>query len=250
MPPSPKQTVRERAAAARAAEQQAQRRRRLTRWLAVGGAIVVVIAAVVVIGLTSGGSSKPKATPTPSTSSSGHSTATLGPEAIPIEQGPVLASAAGAASGQTVDGIKCEASEQVAYHIHAHLAVFVDGQLRPIPIGIGIVQPEIQQTSDGGFAGASNCYYWLHVHAQDGVIHIESPTQRTYTLGNFFHIWQQPLSATQVASASGAVTAYVDGKQYSGDPTSVPLTPHATIQLDVGSPSVAPQPIDWSKSTL
>jgi hypothetical protein len=216
----------------------------MLRWLAVGGAVVIVVAAVVVISLSSGGSSNKlyvKHVPTPSTS-----TSTLGPEGIVLEQGTPLASAAGAASGQTVDGIQCDASEQVAYHIHAHLAVFVDGQLRPIPLGIGIVKPIVQQN----FAGASRCYYWLHVHTGDGVIHIESPTQKTYTLGNFFNIWQQPLSATQVASASGAVSAYVDGKPFAGDPASIPLTSHAAIQLDVGSPAVAPQPVDWSHSQL
>jgi hypothetical protein len=247
--PSPRESARERAAAGRAAVQQAERRRRI-RWLAIVAGVLVVVAAVIVIAVTAGGSSTPQATPSPTPSSGGHSTATLGPEAIPIESGQPLASAAGAAAGEPVDGIKCEASEQVAYHIHAHLAIFVDGRLRPVPIGIGIVKPVVQQTPQGGFAGASQCYYWLHVHAQDGVIHIESPTQQTYTLGNFFNIWQQPLTSTRVATASGPVTAYVNGKPFAGDPNTIPLTAHATIQLDIGSPAVAPQPVDWSKSTL
>jgi hypothetical protein len=30
------------------------------------------------------------------------------------------------------------------------------------------------------FTSASRCYYWQHVHAGDGIIHIESPPQGTY----------------------------------------------------------------------
>jgi hypothetical protein len=239
--------ARERAAAARAEQARIERRRRTIRCSAIGGAFIIVAAIVVVIAITAGGGSK-KATTTPSPTSTGKEV--LGPEAIPIEQGVVLAPASTAASGQPVDGIKCQSAEQVAYHIHAHLAVFDNGQLRPIPLGIGIVKPVVQQTPTGGFAQASNCYYWLHTHVQDGVIHIESPTKTIYTLGQFFDEWKQPLTNNEVATVQGKVTAYVNGKPYTGDLRSIPLTAHATIQLDIGTPSVAPQPVDWSKSSL
>jgi hypothetical protein len=162
----------------------------------------------------------------------------------------LLAPASTAAGGQTVDGIKCESAEQVAYHIHAHLAVFDNGKLRPIPLGIGIVKPVVQQTPTGGFAQASHCYYWLHTHVQDGVIHIESPTKTIYTLGQFFDEWKQPLTNSQVATAAGKVTAYVNGKPYTGALRSIPLTAHAIIQLDIGTPTVAPQTVDWARSSL
>jgi hypothetical protein len=38
------------------------------------------------------------------------------------------------------------------------------------------------------------------------------------------------------------VTAYVDGRRFTGDPRSIPLRAHAVIQLDVGSLVVPPQP--------
>lgn len=164
-----------------------------------------------------------------------------GPEAVPLQKGTVLAPASTAATGQTVDGIQCNATEQVAFHVHAHLAVYVNGQLRPIPAGIGIVAPAAQSTPEGPFYAATHCYYWLHVHAQDGVIHIESPAGHTYTLGQFFDLWGQPLSATQVGPASGPVTAFVNGSPFQGDPRSIPLDAHQVIQLDVGT-VVPPQP--------
>jgi hypothetical protein len=238
---SKRNAARERAAAARAAQHKAERRRRTVVWSAAAGVVAVIVAVVVLIAVTSGGGGGGSG----STKAGG-----LGPEGIPLEQGTVLAAATGAAGGQTVDGIKCESSEQVAYHIHAHLAVYVNGSLRPVPLGIGIVKPEVQQTTSGGFASATNCYYWLHTHVQDGIVHIESPTKQVYTLGQFFDEWHQPLSASQVATASGAVTAYVNGKKYAGDPRAITLTPHAVIQLDVGSPAVAPRAVNWSTSQL
>ena len=66
------------------------------------------------------------------------------------------------------------------------------------------------------------------------MIHIESPTKRIYTLGNFFDEWHQPLSPTQVASVKGKVTAFLNGKPWTKDPRAIPLLPHASIQLDVG----------------
>jgi hypothetical protein len=237
--------ARERAAAARAAQQRAERRRAVVRWTAMAAVLAVVIGVVVGIALSNSGS--PKKTPNAAVSSS---PGALGPEQMPIEPGAVLAPASTAASGQAVDGIQCQSSEQVAYHIHAHLAVFVNGSSRAIPLGIGTVSPAVQQTSTGGFAQASKCYYWLHTHVQDGVIHIESPTKQIYTLKQFFDEWRQPLSSTQVGPSKGTVTAYLNGKAYTRDPGSIPLSAHATIQLDVGSPTVAPVAVDWSTSTL
>ena len=49
-----------------------------------------------------------------------------------------------------------------------------------------------------------------------------------------FAEWNQPLSENQVGPATGSVIAYVNGQKYTGDPSQIPLTPHAVIQLDVG----------------
>ena len=173
-----------------------------------------------------------------------------GPEGIPLEAGAQLAPASTTAPGTTVDGIQCAPLEQLAYHIHAHLQVYVNGQPRALPAAIGLLGPVAQQTPLGPFYGAQQCYYWLHTHTYDGVIHIESPTQRVYTLGNFFNEWRQPLSASRVASASGPVTAFVNGKRWTSSLTSIPLLPHAVIQLDVGSPVVPFQPISFAGTRL
>ncbi len=128
--------------------------------------------------------------------------------------------------------------------------MFVNGQPRSLPSGIGLAQPVDKNTAQGAFAGASRCYYWLHVHAGDGIIHIESPTQRTFTLGQFFALWRQPLNSDAVGPATGAVTAYVNGKPFTGDPGTIPLKDHEDIQLDVGTPTPAPVSVDWSHAQL
>jgi len=172
-----------------------------------------------------------------------HSTSSSAP---PAGSG-LLASTGGEASGATVDGIQCQTSEQVLFHIHAHLAVYLDGRPRLVPEGIGIPEPrQVQQTNDGPFVASGACFYWLHSHTRDGIIHIESPVQRTFTLGNYFDLWKQPLSASQVGPTKGPVTAYVNAKRFSGDPRSIPLKAHALIQLDVGTPLIAPAPFTFS----
>jgi hypothetical protein len=202
---------------------------------------------------TSAASSSPAATGnTSSTTTAQASTQHLGPEGIPLEAGAALAPASTTTQGggSTVDGIQCAPVEQLAYHIHAHLQVYVNGQPRALPAAIGMLGPVAQQTAYGPFYGAQQCIYWLHTHASDGIIHIESPTKRIYTLGNFFDEWRQPLSRTQVASVKGKVTAFLNGKPWNKDPRMIPLRPHASIQLDIGSPTVPGKMISFAGTNL
>jgi hypothetical protein len=167
----------------------------------------------------------------------------FGPEGVPIPQAPPLATTATAAGGGAVDGIECSTSEQTLFHVHAHLTVFVNGAARQVPYGIGIPGARTDSTPVGPFVGSGECFYWLHTHAADGIIHIESPVERNYTLGDFFDVWGQPLSRSRVGPAAGPVTALYDGERYEGDPRAIPLTAHAQIQLEVGRPLVAPDAI-------
>jgi hypothetical protein len=149
----------------------------------------------------------------------------------------LLASTAGQADGEPVDGIEGGSMEQLRFHIHAHLAMYVNGQQKLVPYGIGIVPPyRLQKTTSGPFVGGGSKFYWLHTHDETGVIHIESPQQRTFTLGNLFDIWNQPLSPSQVGPDAGPVTVMVNDHQVGGDPRAIPLGAHDVIQLNVGTP--------------
>jgi hypothetical protein len=248
------------AARARVAEMRAQeaKRRRRRNWLAGLGAAAVVIAVAVGITLavtlggsqastTAGGTPKLNlaALSTLGTLQAAPAAGPAGPEGVPIPPAAPLTGTATKATGQKVDGIGCDTSEQTLFHIHAHLTVFVNGAARQVPAGIGIPGAQGQNTPNGTFIGSGTCFYWLHTHAADGIIHIESPVQRTYTLGEFFNEWGQPLSAHQVGPSSGKVTAIYNGHVYLGNPADIPLTKHAQIQLEVGSPLVAPEKITF-----
>jgi hypothetical protein len=175
--------------------------------------------------------------------------ATIGFENVPLESGPALAPATSTGTG-TVDGISCGPIEQLAYHIHAHLAVFDARRLYALPPGIGIPGSSPQATQYGPVAGPGRCIYWLHTHTSDGVIHVESPTRRIYTLGDFFDVWHQPLSAHRVARLRGTVSAWLNGRAWHASPRAIPLLPHADIQLQIGRPAAPLMQIDWGVTQL
>ena len=129
-----------------------------------------------------------------------------------------------------VDGIYCDALEQTAYHIHAHLTIYINGKQVAIPQGIGI-------------ASDQSCFYWLHTHTSDGVVHIEFPNQGTPTLGNFLDIWGQSFNSlgyqNELASSTGW-TIYVDGKQVTENFNQLVLQPHQVITIAYNSPNITP----------
>jgi hypothetical protein len=149
----------------------------------------------------------------------------------------------------SVAGIPCDNLEQTQVHYHAAIQIVQDGVVRPIPANIGIVNP-----------AAPTCYYWLHVHPADtDVIHIESPKNRTFTLGDFFAVWRkwsginEQLDATHVAqlvlSPDQKLVVYIDklddktGPQlYTGDPNKIVLSNHEVITLEISPPTVTPPP--------
>ena len=243
-----KESAREKLARERA--EQARRRRRRV-WLIAGGAAVVVIAAVVAItlavtgGSSGGGGLSLAPLSTLGTLQPAPAAGPAGPEGVPVPAGPALASTATGATGQPVDGISCQTSEQTVFHIHAHLTIFVNGAARQVPAGIGIPGAQATQSPQGPFIETGTCFYWLHTHASDGIIHIESPVERTYTLGNFFDIWGQPLGPDQVGPAQGHVTAIYNGQVWQGNPRDIPLNAQAQIQLQVGTPLVTPEQITF-----
>ncbi len=143
---------------------------------------------------------------------------------------------------KTIDGIACETNEGAVTHIHAALKMYINGQQSPVPSGIGVNT-------------AASCLYALHTHAANNIIHVEAPDQKTYTLGQFFDIWGQPLSRTQVMNNTSDTTNTLmfkifdgNGKMlsYTGDPHTLPVADHQTIVILYNSPDVHPTPFtDW-----
>jgi hypothetical protein len=171
-----------------------------------------------------------------------------GPEGFPIPAAPALAPAFSVPRRtKTVDGIRCQSNEPLRQHHHTHLALFVDGKQRKLPAGIGVWPPlPASAVASGQFLVTPKyCFSWLSTHFADGIVHTEAPVLRAFVLGELFDVWGQPLSRTRVGPARGPVTAIVNGKVWTGDLRSIPLISHSRIQLEVGRPLVAPQPVDW-----
>jgi hypothetical protein len=247
------------AAERRAAELRAKRVRATFRY----GTVVVVIAVIVliIVLLTGSTPSTPtaksatdiKTVPIPTSLQLVADPATTpGYEGIPIAEGPKLATLANAATGQTVDGVQCQAGEQLVEHVHTHLTIFVNGQSRVIPYGIGIPGAQAVQTAHGAFVETGSCFYWLHTHQEDGIIHVESPSLgMSFNLGQFFAEWGIPLNSNQVGPVAGKLTVFftAPGKKvgiYKGNPANLPLGNHYQIQIDVGTPVVKPVQItNW-----
>jgi hypothetical protein len=235
------------------ADQARRRRRRIRVASSVAAVVVIAVASAIVLAVTgssgaAGGA--PSGLPLAPLSALGAlqpapAPGPTGSEGVPVPVVAPLADTATAATGRPVDQISCQVGEQTLFHIHAHLAIFVNGKARQVPAAIGIPGAQAQETPNGPFIAAGTCFYWLHTHSADGIIHVESPVQRTYTLGEFFDEWGQPLGQAQVGPATGRVVALYNDKVYQGNPRDIPLTAHAQIQLDIGTPLIAPQPVTF-----
>jgi hypothetical protein len=136
----------------------------------------------------------------------------------------------------TINGIPCQTNEQLAVHYHAHLSIIVGGNETNLPAGVGIDQ-------------TTQCLYWLHTHASDGVIHIEAPkasAARKFTLADVFAVWGKPLSGTQIGATvltkGQKLVMFVDGKPYTGNPRNIVLGAHKLVVLEVTPPAVTPPP--------
>jgi hypothetical protein len=136
-----------------------------------------------------------------------------------------LAGSSGA-NEPAIAGIKCDRTEHIDdYHVHVRLELFIQGVQREVSPDVGIKQGE--------------CYYWLHTHSP-GLIHVEAPADMGFTLGQFFAVWGQPLSSTQLLDKrvddSHEIRATVGTTRIQGDPALIPLDPDAFIRLEYGPP--------------
>jgi hypothetical protein len=144
-------------------------------------------------------------------------------------------------------GLTALPQEALTEHIHQHLDIYVNGKHVTVPSGIGVY--------DGQFITE------LHTHSAGaeflpgpstrptGVIHVESPTKTTYTLGQFMGVWGVRFTPDCVGGYCKELTPwrlYVNGKLYSGDPTRVPLSEHKEFAIVIGTPpNKIPSSFGW-----
>lgn len=129
-----------------------------------------------------------------------------------------------------VDNVYCDQLEMTQSHNHVLLTIYIDGKEYPLPANIGI-----PTNSSGG----ATCFYWLHVHPQNqNIIHIESPVDEPFVLGQFIDEWNQQFQSLGFPSQlllSKGWTIWINGKVYHGSLKDVPLNEHTMITIAYGS---------------
>ena len=97
--------------------------------------------------------------------------------------------------------MSCTTDPATKFHIHPELEILIGSAKQELPANIG-VKPL--------------CMNPLHTHDATGVIHVESPEPRDFTLGDFFAVWDKPFSKDQVldsrADDTHEVVMTVDGQ--------------------------------------
>jgi hypothetical protein len=193
----------------------------MARVAGIAGGAVVVAGVVVAIVLAGGGGS------------SGNRPAPADLPGIQTDEAPWPPETTHLQSRLKDIGIPFLGTEQKVFHIHQHLDLFVHGQTGVVPESIGII-------SGAGLA-------LLHTHANDGVIHVESPVRKQYTLGDFFDVWGVLLTRNCLGAycnkGTDRIRVFVNGKEFSGSPRDVPLLNFEEIVLTYGTPTELPKPI-------
>ena len=165
-----------------------------------------------------------------------------GPPRGPLVTVPLTTPAPWAANGNGLHvrlaavGLPALPSQGTVIHIHQHLDLFANGRRVTVPAGIGI-DPR------GGFFAP------LHTHDSTGILHVESATRRSYTLGDFFGVWGVRLTRRCVggfcAGGGKRLQVFSDGRRVR-DPVHLSLTAHEEIVVAFGTPAQVPRPLPKS----
>ncbi|MBV9604809.1 MAG: hypothetical protein JO027_06870 [Solirubrobacterales bacterium] len=168
-----------------------------------------------------------RASPEASSTSQSQPPAALLAEARPIGRGAAFQPPARG----PVDG-RC--GKSLGPRFGVHVEVFAANRVVLIPAGIGTRPP--RSYSSGRIAGAG-CFGALVTLDPTGLVLVRSGEHPQ--LAELFRSWGQPLTVRRLLSFENAVSAFVDGRPWSGPPGRIPLRRHAEIVLEVG-PHVPP----------
>lgn len=137
----------------------------------------------------------------------------------------------------TVINLPALTQEGEVLHIHQHLDILIDGKTVEVPYGIG-------QGEKSSFLAP------IHTHDKRGIIHIESPTDQAFTLGQFFDIWGVRFTTGCIGGycnqGERTLRVYINGHQFGGDPRTIALEQHQEIFVAYGTTDQLPDPIPSS----
>ncbi|MDO3002833.1 hypothetical protein P5V83_24140 [Mycobacteroides abscessus subsp. abscessus] len=193
------------------------------RWVwGVGAAVVAVFAAVVIAATVTSRAGQRAAPDAVTGLDHPPATVAVGAQVLPPWPAPTDASAAAQAAG-----LPMARMEGIVQHMHAHLDVLVDGLPVPVPANIGV------DTRRGTMSA-------LHTHDNTGVVHIESPVSRQFSLGELFSEWQLSVAADHLGGlyvgAGKQLRVMVNGLIRPGNPAALILADHDEIAIVYGAP--------------
>jgi hypothetical protein len=142
--------------------------------------------------------------------------------------------------GQVVDGVPCLTEDLPQHHIHVHVLILYDGGGVAVPAGIGVGRP--WGVDSTGFVATGACFAWIHTHDTTGVVHLVTPEEKAFTLGQLFEVWGQPLASGSALGYDGPLVVLVNGQRIVGDPRAVRLENLENIVLELGKPPAVPPP--------
>jgi hypothetical protein len=133
-------------------------------------------------------------------------------------------------AARPVGRFRCERARRGRYA--THLEIFANRRDLVIPAGIGIAPP---RKRNGAYVTGGRCRYPVRTVEPTGLIEIDDGVEAT--LGEFFVLWDQPLSRRRLlsfrAGPGETVQVFVNGKRFHGDPRALPMKRHAAIVLEV-----------------
>jgi hypothetical protein len=153
-----------------------------------------------------------------------------------LQTGPVPwgTSAADLRARLELIGIPVVTDQGTVLHFHNHLDVFVDGRKIMVPTDVGI-------NAAAGYLSP------LHTHDDSGLIHVESPIERTYTLGQLFDVWGVRFTKTCLGGycdrGDHRLHVFVGGTLIRTDPRLLQLALHQEIVVTYGTRAQLPHPI-------
>lgn len=96
--------------------------------------------------------------------------------------------------------LRCTTDMATEYHIHPELTIFVNGTEVLVPKDLGVTP---------------SCMTAIHTHGEKHVLHVESPVQKDFTLGDFFAVWKKDFSRIKlldnVVTDSSEILVTVNG---------------------------------------
>jgi hypothetical protein len=156
---------------------------------------------------------------------------------------PSLAPAPGSAPAAGTGSLKipCSPIEQLEIHYHVALLIHEEGRVDTLPAGTGI-EPL--------------CFYWLHVHDDSGIVHIEAPADyqdHLFLLADVFGVAGLRLDRHHLGSGDygkAEVRVFVNGVRWTGEPGSAPLHDLDTIDVVAPGEPFEYTPFDWDAGFL